>query len=178
MRKLILMRHAESGAGKPGLGDHERSLNALGRADAPVMARWLAAQDLLPETILCSSARRTCETVELMREAVPGMPNPIIEPALYHATPEQILAALRQIPSDTGMAMIVGHEPGLSVAAHRLDDQTEPGDAHQGIFTYFSPAAIAVFRFVSDRADWSNLTWGAARLSDFVKPRDLMREID
>ena len=178
MKKFILMRHAESGWGKPGLGDHERSLNALGRIDAPVMARWLAAQEQLPEVILCSSARRTCETVERMREAVPELPNPIIEPALYHATPEQILAALRQIRSGTGMAMIVGHEPGLSVSAHRLGDQTGAGDGHQGTFTHFPPAGIAVFQFASDRADWSDLTWGAARFVDFAKPRDLIREID
>jgi len=173
MKALILMRHAKSNWATPGLGDHDRPLNKRGVAAAPVMARWLAERGLVPARVLCSSALRTLQTVESMRAAVPEIPAPVIQQALYHAAPEAILAAVRQVPPETGIVLVVVHEPGISAAAGRLSDQTGPAECLAAL-GHFPTAAIAVFE--SPAQDWKGLGWGGARVVAFVGPKDLIEK--
>uniref|UniRef100_UPI0035189862 SixA phosphatase family protein n=1 Tax=Nioella sp. TaxID=1912091 RepID=UPI0035189862 len=66
MKRLILMRHAKSdwSLGQP---DAARPLNARGQRSAEAMGDWLREKGYLPDQILCSSAQRTRETLDLLR---------------------------------------------------------------------------------------------------------------
>ena len=66
MKQLILMRHAKSDWSQGGLGDFERPLNKRGVNDASDMGKWMANQIEMPEIILCSTARRTQQTMQLL----------------------------------------------------------------------------------------------------------------
>ncbi|MDN5770302.1 MAG: histidine phosphatase family protein, partial [Microlunatus sp.] len=48
----------------PGQSDLDRPLSAEGNAEAEAAGRWLHEQKLVPDLALCSSARRTRETLE------------------------------------------------------------------------------------------------------------------
>ncbi len=63
MRRLLLLRHAKSSWSDPTARDHERPLNDRGRRAAPLVGDYLRREDLVPDLVLCSSARRTCETL-------------------------------------------------------------------------------------------------------------------
>lgn len=170
MKTLILLRHAKSSWAEPGIDDHDRPLNARGKASAPVVASWLERRRLLPAVILCSSAVRTRETVERMRKTVPALPVPDICPNLYHAGPDAMLRTVHALPDDASTAMLVGHEPGISAFAHLIDDgAVDP--ALRRAFAHFPTAAAAVFRL--DAGQWSALRPMAARFTDFVAPREL-----
>ncbi len=64
--RLILMRHAKSSWANVSQADFDRPLNERGRQAAPLMGRWLDEQGLIPDLILCSTARRTQETCDLL----------------------------------------------------------------------------------------------------------------
>jgi phosphohistidine phosphatase len=173
MKTLILLRHAKSSWSDPDMDDHDRVLNGRGRTAAPAMARWLETAGLVPERILCSSARRTQETVERMRKAVPALPEPAILPELYHASPETILGAIRGVADEVASVMVVGHEPSMSALAHLLDR----GDAEpecRRAFAHFPTAAAAVFRIESEA--WSGLGPRQASFAAFAVPREVMGE--
>ena len=163
MKTLILMRHAKSSWATPGMADHDRPLNERGRRAAPVMARWLAARGLIPETILCSSSERTRQTVRRMRKAVPELPEPVIEPGLYESGPDEMQASLARLPAGSGTAMIVAHEPGTGEMLSRLTGR-EHGP--------FPTAAIAVLEL--EIGSWADRPWYRGRLRELVRPRDLM----
>ncbi|MBV9802302.1 MAG: histidine phosphatase family protein, partial [Solirubrobacterales bacterium] len=76
-KRLFVLRHAKSSWDNPGLDDHERPLAARGRRALDVIAAHLAATGTEPELVLCSSARRTRETLDGI--AVGG--EHVIEPA-------------------------------------------------------------------------------------------------
>lgn len=164
MKTLILMRHAKSSWAEPGVADHDRPLNDRGRRAAPVMARWLAAHGLIPDTILCSSSKRTRQTVRRMRKAVPELPEPVIEPALYDSGPDEMQACLARLPAGCGTAMIVAHEPGTGEMLSRLTGR-EHGP--------FPTAAIAVLEL--EIGSWADRPWHRGRLREMVRPRDLMQ---
>ncbi len=73
-RRLIIMRHAKSDWANANLTDHDRPLNARGRRTAPLMAEHLAAQCVLPEVIVASTAVRVQETLELLLGCWAGKP--------------------------------------------------------------------------------------------------------
>ena len=65
MKRLILVRHAKSDWSL-GMADHDRPLNVRGRASAAAIGRWLREKNLRPDQVLCSTATRTRETLDLL----------------------------------------------------------------------------------------------------------------
>ena len=69
----MLLRHAKSDW--PDVPDRDRPLAKRGKRDAPVVGRWLHDQGYLPEIVICSAARRTRETWDLMAPELGGSPS-------------------------------------------------------------------------------------------------------
>lgn len=169
MRRVILLRHAKSSWGDPGLADHDRPLNERGRRAAPAMGAWLADGGLAPDHVICSSSLRTRETWALVREALPDAPEARIEPRLYHADPQTMLALLRQAPDAARTVLMIAHEPGVSAFAHLLAaEPVAPSCARA--FDHYPTGAAAVFE--TDAADWGKVTSGVERFVMFKTPRD------
>lgn len=70
MKRLILLRHAHSLDPSPKFKDHERPISDKGRRDAKKVARQLRDMAWLPDVIVCSNARRTKQTMEVMSEVL------------------------------------------------------------------------------------------------------------
>jgi phosphohistidine phosphatase len=170
MKTLILMRHAKSAWDDPHQKDIDRPLNDRGRKAAPEMGAWLAGAGYAPDVVLCSTARRTRETLELMKGALPAHAQTQFLQSLYMAAPREMLAEIGKTPAKAGTVMLLGHNPGIgSLAALLAGD----GDAKTlgNLHGKFPTAAIAVLRF--DVPQWSALAPGSGRLIAFQRPRDL-----
>jgi phosphohistidine phosphatase len=167
--KLFVLRHAKSSWAEAGLDDHERPLAPRGHRAAKLIAIHLHAERIAPTLVLCSSARRTRETLEAV--APPGQA--VIEPWLYGAGASTILERLRDVPPDTGSVMVIGHNPALQVLVLRLAAEGN-GAAADGplaaVRSKFPTGALATLTFT---CDWSDLASGCAELTSFVRPRDL-----
>lgn len=170
MKTLILMRHGKSSWKSRSHDDHDRPLKKRGRNAAPAMARWLDAQGLRPDTVLCSSARRTRETFECMRQAVPALPEPAISAAIYEAPPAVLLEQVRALPASCGTALLIGHQPGLGDLLRLLTGRVRRPEDRR-VFEKFPTAAAAVLEANIDA--WSALAPGAAELAAFATPREL-----
>ena len=72
MLTLSLLRHAKSSWKNPTLPDRERPLSARGIADASMMGRAMTEHGIDPELVLCSSARRTLDTLSLVLPELKG----------------------------------------------------------------------------------------------------------
>lgn len=161
-RTLILMRHAKSDWGHAGLADHDRPLNDRGASDAPRMGNWLRAQGVLPDEVLCSTATRTRQTLEGLSLAAPTR----FLPALYHADPDTMMAALQTAMGPS--VLMVGHNPGI--AAFAADLLAEAPDHPR--FDDYPTSATLVARFEVE--DWAALRWGTGKAAAFAIPADLM----
>lgn len=170
MKTVILMRHAKSSWRDRALDDLDRPLKKRGREAAPRMARWLDEQGLRPDRVLCSPARRTRETIELMRAADPSVPEPEIVPGLYEAAPAALLGELRRLPEDCDSVLMVGHQPGLGELLRLLTGGVASARLNRA-FEKFPTAAVAVLE--AEIAAWSGLGPEAARLVAFAAPREL-----
>ena len=163
MKTLIVMRHAKSDWSTAVGGDHDRALNARGRSAAEALGAWLRDEDLLPDQVLCSSARRTretCERLELpMDVAVQHTRD------LYLAEPDRILRVLRN--AEGQRVLVIGHNPGIGEFAEDVLD-TPPEDPD---FARYPTGATLVATV--DIATWGKMDWAAARADRFIVPREL-----
>jgi phosphohistidine phosphatase len=117
MLTLSLLRHAKSSWISPTLPDQDRPLNTRGIADAPLIGRAIAKHGIDPSLVLCSSARRTRDTLALVLPELKVEPRVIYEEALYHATASEMLRTLRGISGDANSVMLVGHNPEIHALA-------------------------------------------------------------
>ncbi|TAN02765.1 MAG: histidine phosphatase family protein [Rhodanobacteraceae bacterium] len=112
MRELLLLRHAEAMQAGPDGRDVERPLSVHGEAQARAVGAWLAAQGAAPDAVLCSPARRAQMTADAVCRALRIHP-PRFLPAVYQATPGELLALVETHAADARQVLLVGHNPGL-----------------------------------------------------------------
>jgi phosphohistidine phosphatase len=166
--RLILTRHAKSAWDDPLMDDHARPLNDRGRASADAIGDWLVANGHHPDQALVSSAVRTRETWARIAAQFGDAPEASIRHDLYHADPDRMLVVLRQATGK--VVMMIAHNPGSAWFARALAMQP-PADSR---FAQYPTAATTVFDF--DIGTWSDVTWGAGEVVDFVVPRDLIED--
>lgn len=123
MLRLTLLRHAKSSWDDRGLADADRPLGPRGLRDAPEMGRRLAARHDLPDLIVSSPALRALATARAVAREIGYREDRIVpEPGLYLADAATVLAFLRGLGDAPRHVMLVGHNPGFTDFANRLDD--------------------------------------------------------
>jgi phosphohistidine phosphatase len=127
MPTLYLLRHAKSDWSDLTLPDERRGLSQRGRRDARLLAALLRRDHIEPDLILCSTAQRTRETLELLLAEL-GHSEVHLEPELYGASGATLLDRLQRLPEQVSSAMLIGHNPGLQELAVWL---TAPGKRRQ-----------------------------------------------
>lgn len=162
----MLLRHAKSDPGDPGRDDHARELAPRGVRAAGRMGAELARAGLLPELVLCSTARRAAETWRLAAAALGAEPPLELDPELYLAPPARILARVRRAPDRVRTLLVVGHNPGFQELALHL-----AGGGAAARIGKFPTAALATFEMA--HGPWSELGPAGVRLVRFVRPSEL-----
>jgi phosphohistidine phosphatase len=170
MRELLLLRHAKSSWNQPGVPDHERDLAPRGIAAAERMGDLLQELGLVPDRILCSTARRTVRTWELAGTRLLHPPAVTWCEALYLAAPDRILGLVRGEGVAARRLLLVGHNPGMHQLANRLTGAGAPAPRAR-LAEKFPTAGLA--RLVFAIASWAELAPGSGELTGFWRPRDL-----
>jgi phosphohistidine phosphatase len=132
------------------------------------MAQHLRSAGVAPELVLCSSARRTRQTLEGIEAGFPEpKPQVEIEDGLYNSTAGAMLDRVREISGETSAAMLIGHNPGTHDLAVLL---AAGGTDLERMASKFPTAALATLTF---DGEWADLNPGVATLESFVAPKDL-----
>jgi phosphohistidine phosphatase len=168
--RLMLLRHAKSEKPEPGMRDHERTLNARGRSETPIIGAYMARHGLSPDHVIVSTARRTRETWERLAPAFSPAPPVTFEARLYDSVPETILAIVKETGRASPTLLLIGHNPGLHDTA-RLLIASGDVEARERLNEGMPTAALAVIDFVGK--DWRKLHPRGGRLERFVSPRSL-----
>jgi phosphohistidine phosphatase len=167
IRTLHLLRHAKSSWDDESLADHERPLSPRGVRDAKRIGKHLGTLPSPPDLVLCSSAVRTRQTLDLIRSSL-GAATVQVEEGLYGASAGELLDRLRGLPEAARSALVIGHNPGIQDLTL---DLTAPGPLFDRVSVKFPTCALATLA-LGDRT-WSNVGQGDAELVGFTIPRDL-----
>lgn len=169
MSTLFLLRHAKSSWDDPALPDHDRPLAPRGIKAARRMAGHMQSEGISPELVLCSSARRTRDTLALLEPALGRTVAVEIEDELYGAGPSDLIERLRRVDAELDAVMMIGHNPGLQDLAIELAGGGE-AEALEELHEKFPTAALATLELTGS---WAALAPGAATMTGLVLPRRL-----
>jgi len=171
-RCLYVLRHAKSSWDDASLPDHERPLSPRGRRAVKLLAAYVEVNEIRPELVLCSTARRTRDTLE---GVLTNGGTVLTEPGLYDASCSDVVERLRRVPPETHSVMVVGHNPAMQMLVLRLargEDQLEDSpESLSDIQRKFPTGALATLTFP---APWAELGAHCAELVGYVRPKSLL----
>jgi phosphohistidine phosphatase len=171
MPRLLLLRHAKSSWDDPEIDDFDRPLNTRGRRSAPLMGRHCAQHNLIPQTILCSSARRTRETLAGIMPYFTDDLKIQITRDLYMTSQDRHLDLIREAGDTARTVMTIGHNPALRDLAILLIGSGNPS-LRAELDDKFPTAAVAVIDF--DGRSWDQVGPGGGRIVALFRPRELV----
>ena len=161
MKTLYLIRHAKSSRDE-GVEDFERSLAHRGEKDAAFMAKRLAAGRVVPCVMLSSPAVRALRTCLLFAKELEYQEKRILTvDSLYEAGATDLLSAVRGLSDAFRVALLFGHNPGVTDFAKLL-----LGDGGVGEIP-----TCGVCHFELDVHAWAELNPGDGKLLDFDYPK-------
>ena len=163
MKRLFLLRHAKAGYGP---SDQTRPLNHRGKRDAFWLGQYLCERNLLPDHVLCSSAKRTMETYDRLQDGVDGLPPVYFQSDLYLATADHILRQLQNLDTDITAPMILCHNPGISQLFQQLVHR--PPQDHRTL--KYPTCCLGIIDF--DIENWSELKNDTGKVFKVVIPSD------
>lgn len=165
-RTLVLLRHSKAVPPET-MPDLDRPLADRGRADAAAAGRYLVAQGIDAELVLCSPSTRTRETWEYAAEAGATATDIWYDRRIYSAGTDELLVVLRDVPADIRTVVMVGHAPGIPWLADELAlDGTSPQRAE--LTQKYPTSGLTVLHHTTR---WSDLSADDADLVDYVIPR-------
>lgn len=165
---LYIMRHAKSdwSTGEP---DFDRPLNKRGQKNAARMGQWLANNKHVPGQVLCSSAVRARQTLDIVLESFQSFPGECIihDRDLYLADMDTLLAKILLYRHAANSLLLVAHNPGLDYLVDMLSNSGLPRAADGKLMT---TAALALLKY-SD-ADF-NPGIDKPETMKLIRPREL-----
>lgn len=168
MSRLLLLRHAKSDW-EGDLPDHDRPLGKRGVRAATAIAEHMRESKLAPQLVLCSSSRRTVQTLELLEPALPKDSRRLVERNLYLAGGEALLLRIAAIPQSVTSLLVIGHNPGIHDLATLLAGR--PAKMVARLQEGFPTAALVVLD--TGETPWRSLKRRDAEVLDLVLPREL-----
>jgi len=170
VRELLLLRHGKSDWDTDD-DDFNRPLKNRGKRGAQRIGVWLASNDMMPDYVVSSPAKRALVTAEKCCKAMEqGADNIVQEDKIYHADVDDLFDVLRQLPTQASRVLLVGHNPGLEELLLSLSEgPVEPADNGKLLPT----AALAILEIDKQ---WSDLKPGDAYLRRIIYPSTLPKK--
>lgn len=161
MLTLYLLRHAKSSWDDASQPDFERVLANRGREACALIGEFIEEKGIDFDLVLVSTAVRTRETIELVKEHAKFRGEVRYDERIYEATVSQLLEIISQIDNDRESVLLVGHNPGIEALLALLTGE------HQRVTT----ANFVMIKLEATK--WSETLANKGTLEWIIRPREI-----
>ncbi len=159
MKTLYLIRHAKSSWKDLTLDDFDRPLNKRGKRDAPFMGEMLKDNEIMPDIIISSPAKRAKETATIIAQKLGFEKEIIFDERIYEFNFVILLRLIKEIDNANESAFIFGHNPILNIFMEEFCDFDEN----------IPTCGIVKFSFECD--EWEKITPQNCEMLEFEYPK-------
>ncbi len=167
MKRLYILRHAKA-ASPENTQDFDRPLATQGQEDAAALGKLIAKQSYMPGTVLCSTAKRTRETLEAL--ALPASTKIEYLEKIYDAAASDLLEMIQSTDDSAQSILLVGHNPAIHELALRLASEDSGLSLLQRLLQGYSPATLSVLDVPCKC--WNDIQLGENFLINLLAPLD------
>ena len=162
--ELVLLRHGKAEKQYRG-SDFERNLTEMGCERTKNVANYMREQQLLPDIIISSAAKRAIATANIVGDIFSINTNMIKTRAdLYDAESDDVLTIIQQLPETVMRVLLVGHNPAFEVLVEQLVSNSADN-------IHLSPSSMARLAFTRP---WSDLATGQCQLLSIIHAQELV----
>ncbi len=161
MRTLYLLRHAKSSWGDASKQDFERPLANRGRKACATIGEFIQEKGIDFDLVLVSTAFRTRETIDLIKERAKFRGEVRYDERIYEATAPQLVEIISQVDNERESVLIVGHNPGLEELLSLLT-----GEQHRVTTANFAKIKVKTPKWSASLANKGTLDW-------LVRPKEI-----
>lgn len=175
--RLILLRHAKSEFDRSGrTADHERALSEAGQKEAQLVGAELKRRGWSYDSVVCSNARRTLQTLDLVNSDEDPSSSLVVTENLYYAVSGDEMASVLDSEAPSGLQpgscrLIVAHSPGICELIERLTGEKPT----------MSTACAALLEYPREASSDDDVSWpgslteceGKWSLVDIIRPKFL-----
>jgi phosphohistidine phosphatase len=165
-RELWILRHAKAKRDDI-VEDFDRPLKKRGKQAAMKLGNWLQQQQLIPDWVVSSPAKRTMATATRVLEHINALDITIIsDKRLYAEGLDSLKTVLANCPANAQRVLLVGHNPELEdllIYLVGLDNLPERGK--------LLPTAALARIIMPD--DWTNLAPTSGQLFAIIDKQSL-----
>jgi phosphohistidine phosphatase len=168
-RELWLLRHAKAEQ-NDSIEDFDRALKKRGKQAAQRMGEWLKQQQLIPDLVISSPAKRAIATAKRVLEAMDAPDVTITEDKRVYAEGfERLKTVLAECPATAQCVLLVGHNPELEdLLIHLVSVEQLPDSDKLLPTTAFARLAMP--------DDWTQLSAASAQLLSITLVKSLPQE--
>ena len=140
---LYLLRHAKAEPWSPRINDFDRGLSPRGHDHMNRLSAWMLENLTAPQTVLCSSSRRTRETLTPFLDTWPNLSKiTSYRDDIYEATTGTLQTLAGHSFEHSSISLMVGHNPGCEYLALSLMRDSDAGDIEK-----MAPGTLCVIEF-------------------------------
>ena len=161
MLTLYLLRHAKSSWDDTSKQDFERQLSNRGRKACALIGEFIQEKGIDFDLVLVSTAVRTRETIELIKEHAKFRGEVRYDERIYEATVSQLLEIISQIDNDRESVLLVGHNPGIEELLALLT-----GEQQRVTTANFAKIKLKATKWSGNLANKGTLEW-------IVRPKEI-----
>ncbi len=169
IKYLHVMRHSQAEKLSSQIDDVSRKLTSKGIRDCSSISRYFADQGHVWDLILCSNARRSHQSGDLIADSFKLSPTIQIQNNLYPGSLQLIYAELRALRRNENSVLLIGHNPSVQVFAQDLAGRVYTPFLRR-LAARFPPGSVAIYN--CDIEEWSDLSSENAVLNDYITPAD------
>ena len=161
MKKLFLLRHAQTEGYSLSNPDSKRKLTEHGTQDAMRLGQLLHEENFEVEKIVTSIAVRAQTTARLIATGINYPPSQIqIEKDLYQCSEVDLLRFITQIEDNSiTNLLLVNHNPAVSALIYLLSGKD---------YGFLSPCSLVIFSF--DVKNWTEITKRSGKVEEIRIP--------
>ena len=161
MLTLYLLRHAKSSWADASQQDFERPLTNGGRKACALIGEFIEEKGIDFDLVLVSTAVRTRQTIELVKERAKFRGELRYDDRIYEATVSQLLKVIAEVDDHRESVLLVGHNPGIEELLALLT-----GEQQRVTTANFAKITIKATTWSASLANSGTLEW-------IVRPKEV-----